>query len=253
AWTLTLTALVALIVGYVLTRHNRYELFPSTAQVFGSIINGLILGAVMISLIGLIAFGAPFYVPFAVLAISMVVTALMSRLSLRLPLTRMLQFSIGAVLLAGAVAMIGYPSEFSAPWLYFAYTPILLAVIEQLNIRLTNTGVLLPWVQLFWHGVALALGVTATLVLVATPGELLILITAPMIVGVICGLAAVLFVVSVFTRLHMRRVSGRFSQKRMIGVATLSLVGSLAASMVAIPALIGAVLVAALGFGDRNK
>lgn len=250
SWLLLSAGLLTVVAGYIMTARHKYELYPGLRQAVGAFINGIILSGILVSIVGLVVYNSPIYMPWVVLAVTMVATAIFGRLSRKT--SSLWSYTLGLLLFGVVVTVIGYTGEFNREWVYFAYIAILLMVVEQANIRLCNTGVLLPWVQLFWQGVALLSSFTAVMIYLS-PQVLLTLLVTPVFLSLISLLSGLLLVVSVYTRIRMRKTSGLLSQKRMIGVGLLAITGAIISTTAALPLLFMGLMVASLAFGDRTK
>lgn len=253
-WALVITGVFGMFAGLVLTMRNRYELYPGILRAMGSVLIGFLAAGLIMSIVGIVHVGGPMYLPWLMLASGMVVTALVSRISMVFA-KPFLRHSISLVLLAAALFLLAYVVGSLPAWLILGYILVGIAFIDQVVIKICRTGVLLPWVQLFWSGVGVLIFAAILIVWLSMSSSVFVmsLFNSSMSVGLLAAVAGTLFVLSILTRIKMRMARGDLMLKRGIAMGILCVAGvSVAAVSVPLVLTISTLLVSSLFLGDRS-
>ncbi len=143
---LLVVGLVLLVLGFFLTKRAHYEVYPTHVQVFGAVINGVLLATalVMLLLSILIAPGTSLML----IALASAIEFLAIRLSQSRQLTIARVFAL--LLLIGSIYMTAVTSLSLAKLVYIFIGAL---VLKEVFGRYTKTYLLSSWVNSIWHGV----------------------------------------------------------------------------------------------------
>jgi hypothetical protein len=149
---------IQIVGGLLVNLRSRYEIFPKTKYIIGSLLLGVI--AVYTAVVPMYIFsisGASLALIAFIISLILIPKALFDKVLFRDPITPFQLMSV-PLFLFGLYALVGFPGFdqiTSLPsWAWFALTLPVAIIAEEFLTRSFKVGVISPWVKNFWIGVS---------------------------------------------------------------------------------------------------